>query len=137
MKRFVFFFVVICCCKVASADTFYVFTQSPADGSGTVRCAYLTTGAVLSGFTLTNGAAMIVGDVYYDQSGGGVLLTGGTLNDCLLTGNRAEFGGGAELYTDGTLNNCTLIGNTTKYDGGGVSLDEGGKNHAASLMTPS
>ena len=52
------------------------------DGGGIMRCAYLTNGAVLSGFTLTNGFVAT-------QSGGGA--TGGLLTNCLVIRN---FSGG-------------------------------------------
>jgi hypothetical protein len=110
-----------------------------------VRCAYLTNGAVLVGFTLTNGSARTTGgDFYREESGGGVwaesdsatvsncVLTknlcvdcgggayGCTLNNCTLTGNNAtdsvySRGGGAYGCT---LNNCTLLGNSAREGGG-------------------
>lgn len=106
-----------------------------------VRCVYLTNNAVLSGFTLTNGATRAGGDVNAEQSGGGiwsestnVLVTnciivanaannlgGGafsaTLVNCVLTNNFAEAGGGAESCT---LCNCTLGGNGSALYGGGA-----------------
>jgi hypothetical protein len=111
------------------------------NGVAAVRCVYLTNGAVLSGFTLTNGATRQGGD-YRTYTGGGVwcesvsavvsncVLSGntandygggaysGTLNNCILTGNSAGQGGGAAL---GTLNNCTLTGNSAGYQGGGAT----------------
>ena len=48
------------------------------DGTHSFRCAYLTNGAILSGFTLTNGVA---------QDGGGA--SGGTLDNCTLVHNSA------------------------------------------------
>jgi hypothetical protein len=108
-------------------------------GPNAVRCVYLTNRAVLSGFTLTNGATLASG-YYTHLSGGGVwcesasavvtncVLTGNlasygggasgaTLNGCTLTGNSAGYGGGAYV---GTLNNCTLSNNSA-YEGGGAS----------------
>ncbi len=110
------------------------------NGDGAIRCVYLTTGASLSGFTLTNGATRTNGDYYLERHGGGVWCESdnatvsncvvvrnsafgsgggaywGTLNDCTLIGNSAtNYGGGASLST---LNNCTLTGNSAGYGGG-------------------
>ena len=81
------------------------------DGGQSNRCVYLSNGATLSGFTLTNGNA---GNPFRYGTGGGVY--GGTLNNCTLSGNTAEYNGGA---SDSTLNNCLLIGNAA-LDGGGA-----------------
>jgi hypothetical protein len=75
------------------------------DGGRTNQCAYLTNGATLSGFTLTNGGG------YFN--GGAVL--GGALSNCTLIGNLAQSGGAA---FGSTLNNCTLIGNSALSGGG-------------------
>jgi hypothetical protein len=112
------------------------------NGASAVRCVYLTNGAVLSGFTLTNGATRGQGGDYrYDWSAGGVwcesasavvsncMLIGnsaiasgggawsGTLRSCIIVGNSAGRGGGAAMST---LNNCTLTGNWADTDGGGA-----------------
>src|SRR5262249_48384818 len=103
------------------------------DGGHSVRCVYLTNSTLLSGFTLANGLAgygrygygggallcqsvtavvsncVLVGNFTsspYTEGGG---ANGGTLNNCLLSGNSAYYGGGGAAYC--TLNNCTLIGN--------------------------
>jgi len=123
------------------------------NGDGAIRCAYLTNGAVLSGFTLASGATLQTND-YWNGRGGGVwcesesavltncILTGnsgwevgggasgGTLNNCILTNNAASqpyysFGGGA---VGGVLNNCTLVGNVAWYGGG---ADGGTLNNCA------
>jgi hypothetical protein len=81
------------------------------------RCVYLTNGASLSGFTLTNGGA-------YAQNGGGVCC--GTTNEmvlnCVVTSNacnEAISGGGGGVYS-GTLSNCALIANWCASSGGGA-----------------
>jgi hypothetical protein len=76
------------------------------NGGGGNRCAWLTNGACLSGFSLTNG--------YVYGDGGGAY--GGTLNKCWLIRNSAIFdgdfgsgnGGGAAYCT---LNDCTIVSN--------------------------
>jgi autotransporter-associated beta strand protein len=88
------------------------------NGADAVRCVYLTNGAMLSGFTLTNGATQTSGGSTTNQSGGGIWCEalGAVVMNCVLTGNSAEiFGGGAWC---GTLNNCTLTGNSVTWDGG-------------------
>ena len=89
------------------------------------RCAYVTNGAVLAGFTLTNGAtavAMGLFDTNMDHDGGGALCeSSGMLTNCILADNWASDGGGGA--SGGILNNCTLSGNYSWNLGGGA---EGG-----------
>ena len=94
------------------------------NGDGAIRCAYLTNGASLVGFTLSNRATRIAGDEIREESGGGVWCeTDAVVSDCVLTGNSARYGGGAR---GGTLNNCILSGNVvggltnSSYYGGGA-----------------
>ena len=120
--------------------------QAPGggNGDGAIRCVYLTDGASLSGFTLTNGATQSFTGDHETDSGGGLwcesatavvsncvltgnsawILGGGaycgmtymcTLNNCTLTGNSAGCGGGAAC---GILNNCMLSGNSAEEEGG-------------------
>jgi hypothetical protein len=82
------------------------------DGGHSNRCVYLTNGASLSGFTLTNGRA---------HSGGGLWCesTNAVVSNCVVSGNstfvqtkgccvKSAFAGG--VY-GGTLNNCILSDN--------------------------
>ena len=117
-------------------------SQLNTNGYRSVRCAYLTNGAVLAGFTLTNGGTWLqstnpndrsgavvwceptavisncvitAGYAYY--SGGGVYQ--GNCFNCLIVSNGANvYGGGA---SHATLNNCTLTGNLQRHPnfGGG------------------
>ena len=70
------------------------------DGGGTNRCASLTTGASLTGFTLRNGSA------YW--AGGGVFCwsTNAFLTNCVITGNSAKshavLSKGTWVYIEGT-----------------------------------
>ena len=112
-------------------------------GDSAVRCAYVGTNAVLSGFTLTNGATRLAGDSNEEQSGGGAWCEAlavlsnctlshnaaftkgggaynGTLNHCVLWGNSANEDGGGAVYS--TLNHCVLTGNSANKYGGGAVL---------------
>ncbi|MEY2466492.1 MAG: hypothetical protein QOD03_1013, partial [Verrucomicrobiota bacterium] len=81
------------------------------NGPFAVRCAYLTSGAILSGFTLTNGATR---DEISSPSinGGGIWCASSDaiVTNCVLVGNAASKSGGG-VY-GGTLVNCILVNNT-------------------------
>jgi len=88
------------------------------NGDAAVRCAYVTNGAALSGFTLTAGATQSSGDIYHQQSGGAVWCEsiGATVSNCVVGGNSAQQFGGGSCY--GTMVNCTFTGNSTTNGGG-------------------
>src|SRR6185437_3109444 len=79
-------------------------TQNPAP----VRCVYATNGAILSGFTLANGATRFQGDAYKERSGGAIWSESASvvITNCVLTNNFSAMYGGASC--GGTLNNCRL-----------------------------
>lgn len=114
---------------------------------GSARCVCLTSGAILSGFTLTNGHTVHGMLTLFDERyGGGVFSwsSSAIVTNCTLIGNYAyECGGGAYSATlndcsltsnyvfdtasaysrgggafESTLNNCVLTGNYA-YDAGG------------------
>lgn len=84
------------------------------NGPLAVRCAWLTNGATLRGFTLRGGATLSVGpDV--GTIGGGVFCTSSNdtfVLDCIISGNAA-FGGGSGAYS-GFLNRCVIAQNTVQ-----------------------
>ena len=110
--------------------------QPPVSGVFGIRCVYMTNGAALNGFTLTEGSAKYGGGIWCESTnafisncvfsnnhaglgGGGV--SGGTLTNCLLISNSVPMGAGAG-YTGGgvtgsVLNNCTLIDNVGALGG--------------------
>jgi hypothetical protein len=102
-------------------------TTTP-DGMNAVRCVYLTGGALLTGFTLTNGGTLF--DLYENLDdrlySGGAVYCGSSVDsvsNCVITGCSASDTGGGVV--GGTLINC-LITNCSSYLGGGAgnnSLD--------------
>jgi hypothetical protein len=88
------------------------------NGPAAVRCAWLTNGAVLNGFTLQNGATWNTGDDLALQSGGAVWCasTNALVSNCLLSNNFANYGGGGIGF--GTLNNSLVVLNVATYGGG-------------------
>ncbi|MFH0908255.1 MAG: choice-of-anchor Q domain-containing protein [bacterium] len=89
-------------------------------GDAAVRCAYITNGASLIGFTLTKGATRSSGHDVKDRSGGGIWAegSGAVVSKCVVTGNSAAYDGGGAY--NGTLYNCALTGNSAGNSGGGV-----------------
>jgi hypothetical protein len=118
------------------------------NGGGTMRCVALVSNAVLSGFSLTNGAngtaAGALGDpnayplrlstvtncILSDNVSPTSIGAAGncTLNSCILTNNASSlsggFGGGAASGCD--LNHCLISGNRSELGGGvwGCTLND-------------
>ena len=81
------------------------------NGGSAVRCAYMTNGATLSGFTIRSGGTQT------NWSGGGVWCSAKSsmVTNCVLTGNCADNGGGGAY--SGTLINCRLLNNSAGVGG--------------------
>lgn len=96
------------------------FPQLSSDlSSNNVRCVYLTNGALLVGFTLTNGATPVASWGAIEQIGGGASCasTNAVLSNCVIAGNWAGRGGGV---FGGTLQHCILTTNAAGLCGGGA-----------------
>ncbi len=93
--------------------------DAATNGPTAVRAVWLTQGAVLSGFTVRNGATRSSGDQVTLLSGGGLwsVSTNALATDCLILDNAAFFGGGAFRVS---LERCTVQNNFAQLDGGGV-----------------
>ena len=85
-----------------------------------MRCVYLTDGATLSGFTLTNGATRSDGDYTLEMSGGGAWCESAdaVLSNCTVQASAATIAGGG-VY-QGTLEGCVLSSNAVTYFGNGA-----------------
>jgi parallel beta-helix repeat protein len=91
-------------------------------GPGAVRSVWLTTGAILNGFTVQGGATRATGT---ELDGGGIwcapallayALQSATVVNCLIINNAASgYGGGTYL---GAETNCIIKGNRATYGGG-------------------
>jgi hypothetical protein len=91
-------------------------------GGPQMRCIYLGSNAVVSGFTLTNGQTRTSsGDNIHERSGGGVWCESGssTLSNCVLVANVAGSGGGGGGAYQGTFNNCLIASNSAPFGSGG------------------
>lgn len=90
------------------------------NGPDAVRCVYLTNGALLSGFTITNGATDAPAGTL-SGAGGAVWCesTNSIVTNCVMIGNSAWDSGGASY--SGTLLDCVLSENTCFGVGGGSS----------------
>jgi hypothetical protein len=94
------------------------------NGPGAVRCAWLTTNAILSGFTLSGGATRGTTSSASSQIGGGVLgnSTSASVYNCVLATNYAAYSGGGAYSV--FLNHCSVTANRTvgsEASGGGVA----------------
>ncbi|MBU0679132.1 MAG: PKD domain-containing protein, partial [Verrucomicrobia bacterium] len=95
--------------------------------SNVTRCAYLTEGARLTGFTLTGGAPLNSWREGESYGGGIYFLGGGLVSNCVVTGNSSwNNGGGVAFYAAGEIVDSTLHGNACTNNGGAVYADEGG-----------
>jgi hypothetical protein len=91
-----------------------VIQGNPVIGNNAVRGVYLARGAMLTGFTVTQGAATL-GGAQQENSGGGIYCedSSATVSNCVITLNAVPAGGGGVFQ--GTVNNCIITSNTATY----------------------
>lgn len=88
-------------------------------GAPSVRCAFLTNGATLTGFTLTNGGTWLMSQSNVDWSGAGIwCASNATVSNCVVIGSYAYGAGGG--VCNGTYYNC-LIASNSAFQGGGAA----------------
>ena len=81
------------------------------NGNSAVRCAWLTNGATLNGFTLTGGASQTSGNSTTEYGGGVWCASSNALvRNCVIISNTAYQNGGA-VY-QGTVKNSLIISNS-------------------------
>ncbi|MBA4387018.1 MAG: hypothetical protein C0404_03495, partial [Verrucomicrobia bacterium] len=96
--------------SVNGASATFIEGRGP-EGNGAIRCAYVANGAVLDGFTLTNGYTRSSGDTARETSGGGVWCeAAATVRNCVITRNTAFNWGGGTYY--GLIQNCAIVSNS-------------------------
>jgi hypothetical protein len=86
------------------------------NGSTSIRCAWLTNGAILRGFTLRKGSS--IGDTYSYGSGAWCASSNSLILNCTIVSNACFNNGGG--VASGTLFNCVLSGNSARTYGGGA-----------------
>jgi len=90
-----------------------------ASEASSMRCAWIGSGARLSGFTLIDGGAFTT----YGSSGrggGAYVAAGGQLDNCIIRSCQAVLGGGVAGEHEGSVSNCLIEYNSASADGGGV-----------------
>lgn len=96
-------------------------------GPGAVRCVFISSNAVLNGFTLRHGHTWATGgDENSERGGAGVLFYyGGTVSNCVIEANEAAMqGGGANMHQGGVLT-YSIVRDNIALRGGGILCERG------------
>lgn len=94
-----------------------ILGQGPVSDAA-VSCAFLGNGAVISGFTLSNGFTRATGLMFKDQGGGGAYALGAIITNCIIAGNEANAFGGGVCY--GSVVG-SIISDNSAMNGGGTA----------------
>jgi hypothetical protein len=106
--------------------------SATTNGLNSVRCAWMTNGTTLKGFTLSGGATIALASPSNQQMNGGgawCASTNSSLISCIISNNACAYNGGG-VY-QGALTDCTIasnraIGTGTPGSAIGSSGDRGG-----------
>jgi len=110
------------------AVTAIVGTREPGAilglGSNAVRGVYLTRGATLAGFTVSNGATFAMGtnsQSLFERSGGGIYLDDASVSNCIIVQNAcANYGGGIYAASNAFVCAAQISSNWAANNGGGI-----------------
>ncbi len=95
-----------------------IIKGNPMLGDSAVRCVYLTHNAILTGFTLTNGATRTAGEKFTEENGGAVWCEGpdSVVSNCIVAGSTANNGGGGAFQ--GNFIGCSFLACSATLGGG-------------------
>ena len=108
----------------------------PVMDSNAMRCAYVSGGGILEGFTLLAGATKTTGNSLYERSGGGALLeNSGALRRCQVASCRAAYyAGGVLVISNAVVDQCAITANLCSNEAGGVILYLGGTLRGSAVV---
>lgn len=95
------------------------------NGGDAVRGAYVANSGLLAGFTITNGHTRDGGSQSEMKGGGAYVCERGTVSNCVVAGNHAEFAGGGIYCSSGVVVNCLVASNRSQINGGGIGINYG------------
>ncbi len=117
------------------AVTFIAGARDPASdlglGSNAVRGVFLSGGAELHGFTISNGATFAIGaatgNAYLERSGGGIYIDNAAVSNCIVVHNAAGNYGGA-IFISNWMSICAVqaSSNWAFGYGGGIAWQASG-----------
>lgn len=99
-------------------------SQNSSDLSAT-RCVFMSSNAVISGFTLYDGHTLNTNIVQYDKYGGGALIFGSScITNCIIRNCSGFYGGGIYIKDGGNIRACEIRGNNA-MNGAGIYTENG------------
>jgi hypothetical protein len=104
----------ICCEQGSPTIVNCIMASNTAfDDGGAIFCDYYSSPSITS-CTLTGNFAWLGGGIASDMSGG-------SIENCIIRDNRAEWEGGGVYGFSGSVSYCTISGNRANHGGGGLS----------------